>query len=85
MTHSVTLEVPDQLYRTLVEKASKKGKEIEEVALDRLSDEWPDDVVDPFEKFIGSLTAETADIPDWADNHDKYIGEAIYREMRGRD
>ena len=37
---------------------------------------------DPFEKFIGSINS---DIPDWADNHDKYIGEQLMREMRGEN
>lgn len=80
MTHSVTLEVPDQLYRTLAEKAAKKGKDVEEIALDRLSDEWPEDVVDPFAKFIGAFNSQIGDV---GTNHDKYIGEAIYREMHG--
>jgi len=39
-------------------------------------------VDDPFEKFIGSLHT---DVPDWADNHDKYIGEQLMREMRGEN
>ena len=81
MTHSITVEVPDKLYRSIVEKAAKNGKQIEEIALDRLAKgDEPEIVDDPFEKFIGSLHT---DIPDWADNHDKYIGEALYRELRG--
>ncbi len=80
MTHSLTLEVPDKLYRSIVEKAAKNGKQIEEIALDRLAkDEEPEIVDDPFDKFIGSLDT---DIHDWADDHDKYIGEALYRELR---
>lgn len=78
MTHSVTLQVPDRLYRTLVEKASKRGKEIEDLAIERLSDEWPEDVIDPFARFIGAFNSGIGDV---GANHDKYIGEAIYREM----
>ena len=43
MTHSLTLEIPDKTYRVLAEKASKNGKGIEEVAVERLSDDWPED------------------------------------------
>lgn len=82
MTHSLTIEVPDQLYRTLVEKASKKGKEIEEIAVDRLSDEWPEDVIDPFDKFIGAFNS---DIPDWGTRHDELLGEVYLKELRGEN
>jgi hypothetical protein len=68
MTHTLTLEVPDQIYRSILEKASESGKPIEEIVLDRLAKEMADDT---FEKLIGSLDA---DVSDWADNHDKYIG-----------
>lgn len=79
MTHSITFELPDAAYKRLVEKASKNGKRVEDFVAEQLANGDAPAVDDPFEKFIGSL--ET-DIPDWADNHDKYIGEALYREMR---
>ena len=57
------------------------GKRIEEVAVDRLTNgREPEDIEDPLDKFIGAFNSG---IPDWADNHDKYIGEALMREMRG--
>ena len=80
MTHSLTLELPEKVYRNLVEKASKSGKRIEDFAADQLSNGDSVAIDDPFEKFIGSLHT---DVPDWADNHDKYIGEQLMREMRG--
>ena len=80
MTHSLTLELPEKVYRNLAEKASKSGKRIEDFAADQLSNGDSGVIDDPFEKFIGSLHT---DVPDWADNHDKYIGEQLMREMRG--
>lgn len=80
MTHLLTLEIPEKVYNALAENASKRGREIEEVAIERLSDDWPEISDDPFEKCIGSLHT---DILDWADNHNKYIGESLDREMRG--
>ena len=82
MTHSITLELPETVYKKLVEKASKNGKRVEEFAVDQLSNGDSGVIDDPFEKFIGSIHS---DIPDWADNHDKYIGEQLMREMRGEN
>ena len=80
MTHSLTLELPEKVYRNLAEKASTSGKRIEDFAADQLSNGDSVVIDDPFEKFIGSLHT---DVPDWADNHDKYIDEQLMREMRG--
>jgi hypothetical protein len=80
MTHSLTLEIPEKIYRTLAQKASKNGKEIEEVAVERLSVEWPEDIVDPLDKYIGAFSSGIGDV---GLNHDKYIGENLLREMRG--
>jgi hypothetical protein len=35
---------------------------------------------DPLLQLIGSLSV---DIPDLAENHDYYIGQALYRELKG--
>jgi hypothetical protein len=35
---------------------------------------------DPLLKLIGSIDV---DIPDLAENHDDYIGQALYQELRG--
>jgi hypothetical protein len=34
---------------------------------------------DPLEKFIGAFTSNIA---DWTDQHDKYIGQALAKELR---
>lgn len=82
MTYSLTLELPEAVYKNLVEKAAKSGKPVEDIVLDRLTNDVESDLIDDsFEKFIGSLRS---DVPDWADNHDKYIGESLYREMQGK-
>ena len=82
MTHSLTLEIPEKVYRSLAERASQNGKGIEEVAIERLSDDWPEDVVDPFEKFIGAFNSE---IPDWGTRHDELLGEVYLKELRGEN
>lgn len=80
MTHSITVKIPDKTYRTLAEKALKKGKEIEEVAAERLSEDWPEDDVDPLDSYLGAFGSGLGDV---AQNHDQYIGDNLLREMRG--
>jgi hypothetical protein len=82
MTHSITLEIPEKTYRTLAEKASKNGKEIEEIAIEKLAVPSPEDIPDPLDKFIGAFSSG---IPDLGLNHDKYIGEQLMREVRGEN
>jgi Family of unknown function (DUF6979) len=40
----------------------------------------PADVKDPLEEFIGGISTH---IPDWADQHDKYFGQALADELKG--
>lgn len=80
MTHSITLEIPDSIYRPLAEEAEVQGRRVEEIALEKLTRNGSKEIEDPFEKFIGSFRS---DIPDWAENHDKYLGESLMRELRG--
>lgn len=82
MTHSLTLEIPENIYQPLAEEAEAKGRKIEEIALAKLAKDEPELMDDPFEKFIGSFRS---DVPDWADNHDKYLGENLMRELRGEN
>ena len=80
MTHSLTLEIPEKTYRILAERASKNGKQIEEIAVEKLAISSPEDIPDPLDKFIGAFSSGIGDV---GLNHDKYIGENLLREMRG--
>lgn len=82
MTHSLTLEIPENTYRALVEKAAKNGKEVEEIAIEKLAVPSPEDIPDPLDEFIGAVSSG---IPDLGLNHDKYIGEQLMRETRGKN
>lgn len=80
MTHSLTLEVPERVYQSLAEKASKNGKDIAEIAIEKLAVPFPEDIPDPLDKFIGAFSSGIGDV---STNHDKYIGENLLRELRG--
>ncbi len=82
MTHSLTLEVPENIYQPLAEKAAAEGRKVEDVALEKLANGDESSLKDPLDKFIGAFKG---DIPDWAENHDKYLGENYLREMRGEN
>ena len=82
MTHSITLELPETVYRSLAEKASKKGKVIEEIALEKLAVQSPEDIPDPLDEFIGAFSSGIGDV---GANHDRYIGENLLRELRGEN
>ncbi len=82
MTHKLLLEVPEDVYMSLVETARQEGQSPELLAA-----QWLADVIrngdlsegDPLDKWIGAFSGST---PGWADEHDKYIGEAILSSMR---
>lgn len=80
MTHSITLDLPETVYKKLVEKATKDGKRVEDFAVDQLSNGDSGVIDDPFEKFIGAFNSGIGDV---GLNHDKYIGETLHREMLG--
>ncbi len=82
MTHSLLLEVPESIYQPIVEEAEAEGRKVEEIALERLAVKKPKQIDDPLDEFVGAFRS---DVPDWADNHDKYLGENLMREMRGEN
>ena len=82
MTHSLLLEVPESIYQPIVEEARAEGRKVEEIALERLANGKPKKIDDPLDEFVGAFRS---DVPDWADNHDKYLSENLMCEMRGEN
>jgi hypothetical protein len=74
MTHSVTLNIPDNLYYPLLERANKMGLKPEELMIEYLQTILKKTESDPLEEFIGALDSE---IPDWTENHDLYLGKSL--------
>jgi hypothetical protein len=58
MTHSVILDLPENVYQSLVDKAAHKGKKIEEVAIEILSNKSID--TEEFERLSDELVDEFA-------------------------
>lgn len=82
MTHSMTVELPEVVYQSLSKEARAKGRKVEEILVERLAKDDVPQIDDPLDEFVGAFRS---DVPDWAENHDKYIGESLMREMRGEN
>lgn len=76
MEHSLHLVVPEDLYRSLLRSAQLTGRAPEAVAVELLPAASQATLSDPLEPFIGAFTSG---IPDVADEHDRYLGEAILK------
>ncbi len=74
MGHTLTLQVPNDVYEPLVETAKQRGSTPEELAVEWLVTAIHNAMNDPVERFIGVFGSN---ISDWADQHDKYLGQAL--------
>ncbi|HMO79186.1 MAG TPA: hypothetical protein PKD24_00205 [Pyrinomonadaceae bacterium] len=79
VTHSLTIEVPENIYEKPAETANEQGRRVEDVALDKLPNRSEPLRDDPLDKMIGVIDSG---IPDLAERHDQYIGEALARDLR---
>ncbi|MCY7323048.1 MAG: hypothetical protein LH660_14905 [Phormidesmis sp. CAN_BIN36] len=87
MAKTFMITLSDDLEQALTAQAERLNKSPEEVVLQvlaqRLSPSQPQaeqpTESDPLLRLIGSLSV---DIPDLAENHDYYIGQALYRELK---
>ncbi len=79
MTHSLVLEVPESIYQPIVEEAETEGRKVEEIALERLAVKKPQTMAHPLDEFVGAFRS---DVPDWADNHNKYLGEELAKDLK---
>ena len=80
MGHTLVLEVPEEMYEPLAQTAKQRGWTPEELAVEWLATAIRHAMNDPVENFIGAFSSN---IPDWADHHDKYIGQALMEQTHG--
>lgn len=86
MAKIFTITLTDDLEEILTSQAERLNKSPEELVLQVLSEQLvsplqsnsPQTQSDPLLQLIGSLSL---DIPDLAENHDYYIGQALYQEL----
>jgi hypothetical protein len=80
MQRTLVIEVPEDVFEPLAKTADQAGKTPEEIAASWLAAVAQKTSDDPLEKFIGSLKGTA---PDWADQHDSYLGDALAQEALG--
>ena len=74
MGHTLQLEVPEEVYESLVRSARQTGQRPEAVAVQWLVSATEKLEDDPLEAFIGAFPSNIA---DWGDEHDRYLGAAL--------
>lgn len=79
MSHTLTIEVPDNVYEPLRRAAAQSGQSPEAFITQWVSLAVQQQIDDPLEQFIGSLRSQGA---DWADRHDQYLGKAVADTMQ---
>jgi hypothetical protein len=79
MRHTLTLEVPEDVYQSLRQQAEQTGQSPETVAVQLLAIAAQHRVDDPLEQFIGAFSSHGG---DWADHHDAYLGKSVRDTMR---
>ena len=79
MSHTLTLNVPENVYEPLRKTAEQSGQSPEGVALQWLAAAVQHLVEDPVEKFIGAFNSQGT---DWADHHDQHLGQSVAETMR---
>ncbi|WP_260442034.1 hypothetical protein [Microcystis aeruginosa] len=88
MARTFTITLSDDLAQALTVQAERLNKSPEEIMLQVLSQQLtissqfnPGQQVetDPLLRLIGSLDI---DVPDLAENHDYYIGQALYQGLK---
>lgn len=82
MEYTLKLEMPESVYEPLVKAAKQKGQSPEELAREWLVTAIRAAIQDPVENFIGVFKSA---VPDWADQHDQYIGQTLIAQIKGAD
>ena len=78
MGHTLTLDVPEDVYQALIQQAEQTSQPPEAVAVQLLANATQHRGDDPLEQFIGAFRSHAA---DWADQHDTYLGKAAQGSM----
>lgn len=82
MSHTLTLEVPEEVYESLLKIAEQTGQPPESLAVRWLAQASREGIDDPLEQFIGAFDGRGS---DWVDRHDRYLGEAALGAAKGSE
>ena len=80
MSHPLTIDVPEEVFSYLSKLALQQGKTPEALVQEQVSTAVRELEEDPLLRWAGTIDSEISDV---AERHDYYIGQALYRELRG--
>jgi hypothetical protein len=80
MSHPLTIDVPEEVFSYLNKLALQQGKTPETLAQELVTTAVQELEEDPLLRWAGAIDSEISDV---AERHDYYIGQALYRELRG--
>jgi len=73
MGHALLLDVPEDVFGSLVKTAEQTGQQPEALALQWLAQASQPASDDPLESFIGAFTSHGS---DWIERHDEHLGQS---------
>jgi hypothetical protein len=86
MSQAFTIELPDALQQTLITQATQTHITPEQLIIQALNQYLQTtkttDETEQLLSLIGTLDLGTTDL---GENHDQYIGEALYQELRNAE
>ena len=77
MGHTLHLELPEDVFRSLEREAKKKGQVPENLAVKLLARAVGDSPEDPLEGFFGAFNSQGL---DWVNQHDQYLSAGRTRQ-----
>jgi hypothetical protein len=78
MQHTLTVEIPDEIYEPLLRRAQQTGKTPEAVVLEWLTSTAQHWTEDPLLQLAGCFASDVTDV---SDQHDTYIGQSLFEEL----
>lgn len=72
MSKTLLIEIPDEIYNSLLRTAEQLGQSPEAIASQWIVNQHQ--ASDPLDAFIGAFRSE---IPDWTSQHDEYLGDTF--------
>lgn len=78
MNRTVMIQLPENIYKYLIEMSAATGQSRETLATEWLisGSHYVSD--DPIDRFIGAFDSKGS---DWPDEHDRYIGNSLMKTM----
>ena len=80
MAATLTLEISDELFQQLQRQACEKGTTPEALATEYLASLLSPSSQDRLLRWIGAFESS---VPDAAERHHEYLGQALYEELKG--